>query len=301
MVGAWNLEHFSLGAQRGFPEDQRGGPSYPPRSAADFRQIARLIERELGASLMLLTEVDGVSLTRSPELDRLVEALGPDWDYRLTESGGHQHIAALFDRRALRLSKCVELNFAEEKLDQKDIFTRNPLACFFGFHDPRGRSLSDFIVVGVHLASGQNRVKNHNRAMSILVERLHESLRNGTFPSGERDLLIGGDFNASRYDRYRERFWDDFDPDGFRLVALAPSAKAEYPATRLGGVPLRPSSQIDYFLASSNRGGALGMLVSPIAQVHTSTLSSLGAEGFRRSLSDHLPVTIRLQVLPDDD
>lgn len=31
VVGSWNLEHFHNGAARGFPENTRGGPSYPGR------------------------------------------------------------------------------------------------------------------------------------------------------------------------------------------------------------------------------------------------------------------------------
>lgn len=116
------------------------------------------------------------------------------------------------------------------------------------------------------------------------------------FPSGERDVLLAGDLNASRYDSHQEGFWSNFDPNGFRFKTLSPEDGTEYPGTRLAGVPLFPRSQIDYLLASGSVGGLTDELVQLVGHVHTELLPA-NCNDFRRRFSDHLPVTVRIMVI----
>jgi endonuclease/exonuclease/phosphatase family metal-dependent hydrolase len=299
IVGTWNLEHFRDGAGRGFPENQYGGPSYPARSPADYALIAVAIRDQLLASVLVLTEVAGQGLGQSAELDRLVAELGTEWDYEIGASGGGQRIAILFDTRAARVERCVEIAVAELELQGKDIFDRDPFVCRFTFLR-NGQPRNDLLVVGVHLASGQQLNTNHNRAMLVLRQRLLTLMTNGTFPAGERDVLIAGDFNASRYDVAAENFWTGYDAANLGFVTLAPENGDEYPGTRLAGVPLYPRSQIDYVLASAAPGGLADELVQPMAHVHEELLPAVFDE-FRRHYSDHLPVTVRIRVVPDGD
>ena len=44
VVGTWNLEHFHDGVRRGFPENTRGGPTYPARTQENYETIASMIE-----------------------------------------------------------------------------------------------------------------------------------------------------------------------------------------------------------------------------------------------------------------
>ena len=81
-----------------------------------------------------------------------------------------------------------------------------------------------------------------------------------------------------------------------------------YPATRLSGVPLGlDRSQIDYVIVSRFRMGARtglsGQEISAAtATVHTGLIQAQGgADAYRRDLSDHLPVTVRVQIIDDDD
>lgn len=301
VVGTWNLEHFHEGATRGFPETLSGGPSYPPRTEDDYAFIAGVITSRILAKALILNEIAGDSPTRSDELDRLLGHLGSNWTYELTQSGGSMRVALLYDSTAVRKNVCVEFVVEEQVLDGKDIFDRDPLACHVTFLDGDGAPMNDLVIVGLHLASGQPNNDNHNRAMEVLRERLHEAIDEGKLPSGEPDVLIGGDLNASRYDSADEDFWEGYDSDGFDFATLAPTDGTEYPGTRLAGTPLFPRSQIDYLLASSASDGLVGAeLVRPTGHVHEELLPADFTE-FRRRASDHLPVTVRIRVTADHD
>lgn len=301
VVGTWNLEHFKDGATRGFPENTNGGPSYPSRIDADFARIAEIIRNQLFAKVLVLNEINGRSGTKqSDELDRPLTHLGMGWAYELTSAGHSQRIAILYDSRFARKESCTEITVAEQDIEGKDVFERDPIACLFTFLDATGQARNDLIVVGVHLASGQHLVQNHNTAMGILRDRVNQAIANGTFPSGERDVLIGGDLNASRYDTKLENFWVNFDSARLDLATLAPVDGTEYPPTRLAGVPLHPKSQIDYLIASKRTGGLFEEIVQVVAHVHYELLLG-GFDDFRQHVSDHIPVTVRIKVVPDVD
>ncbi len=300
VVGCWNLEHFNDGRTRGFPEYRWGGPTYPSRTDEDFRFIADVIETHLNASLLILSEIDGQNSGRSDELDRLVSLLGDNWAYELGRSGDPQRLAVIYDTDRLFRGVCTDFVVPERRVQGADIFARDPLACMFTCLDENGQEQNDFIVVGLHLASGQRNNRNHNEAMSVLENRLEQALANGTFPQGENDILIMGDLNANRYDSSEENFWEGYDVDNLNFLTLSPADGEEYPGTRLSGVPLYPRSKIDYILASGAANGMTSSIVQLIANVHTELLV-IGFDDFRRQASDHIPVTIRVRVMDDDD
>lgn len=301
VIGSWNLEHFKDGAGRGFPENGFGGPSYGSRAEADFRNIARIITSDLSAKILILNEINGISgERRSTELDRLVGLLGDTWKYELTLSGGAQRVAILFDSASVRREACQEFVVAQERVNGSDIFARDPLACRFTFLEAGGQAKNDMLVVGLHLASGQDKVSNHNRAMEVLITRLRTALSDGTFPAGETDIFIGGDLNASRYDNRVENFWDSLDSAQLRFLTLSPEDGSDYPGTRLAGVPLFPRSQIDYLIASNLAGGLGADLVQLGGHVHAELVTD-GFDDFRERVSDHLPVTVRVRLVHDDD
>jgi endonuclease/exonuclease/phosphatase family metal-dependent hydrolase len=302
VVGTWNLEHFRHGASRGFPENTNGGPSYGQRGDADLSRLAAIIETTLLARILVLNEVNGRPGERtSAELDELLSVLGPEWRYEITASGDSQRVAVLYDTTAARRDHCVEITIPPTSVQGSDIFDRDPLACLFTLLDGAGTPMNDLLVVGLHLKSGQQLVQNHNAAMATLAQRLQSLRANGTFPVAETDVLIGGDFNASRYDNKLEDFWDGLDAAGLQYRTLAPEDGEQYHATRLAGVPLAPRSQIDYLMASGVAGGLAGHLVQSVARVHGELLVPGGFDDFREHVSDHLPVTVRIRVVADDD
>lgn len=300
-VGAWNLEHFRASSTRGFPENTNGGPTYPPRTPANLERIAQIIQFQIGARVLVLNEINGrTGTTRSDEMDSLAGLLGNGWQYELSRSGGSQRVAILFDTRAARRDHCVEFDVPSQSIQGSDVFARDPLVCMFTLLDGTGQPRNDFIVVALHLASSQDKTQNHNRAMAILRDRLNQARQDGTFPAGETDVLIGGDLNASRYDTRLEDFWEGYDAGGLDFVTLSPADGTDYHPTRLAGVPLAPRSQIDYLIASGVPNGLLRDLVQTQAHVHAELLL-IGFDAFRQCCSDHLPVTVRIMVRPDDD
>ena len=306
VIGSWNLEHFREGATRGFPENTMGGPSYPPRTQSDNEAIAAIIEA-LEIRILVLQEVyardveiDGDTDLRSQEVENLINILGPgNYDYVIGESGGSQHIAILYDTRYSRLNSACECDLPNDNVDGASLFHRQPLIAHFTLLNG-GEPRNDLAIVGVHLASGQHRTDNHDRAMELLVEELGQIDEDGEcIPPDEDDILIAGDFNANRFDNRREQFWDDMESNGWDVLA---DVNASYPATRLSGHPLGlRNSKIDYLIVSRSGGGLAGEeIVASQADVQTESIGP-EPETFRRHASDHIPVTVEIRVMDDTD
>jgi hypothetical protein len=70
-----------------------------------------------------------------------------------------------------------------------------------------------------------------------------------------------------------------------------------------GRVPLRrKASIIDYIIVSQGNGGLSGEeIIGEPAKIHTELLEGIEAEDFRRQGSDHLPVSVEIAVVPDND
>jgi endonuclease/exonuclease/phosphatase family metal-dependent hydrolase len=300
VVGAWNLEWLHNNKTRGFPENTNGGPTYGPRTDSDYQKIAEVIRDKIDAKILVLSEINGATSARSNELDRLLQKLGRHWGYYLSPSTGQQRLAVLFDSSAVNCTRCLEIPVTERKIQDKDIFDRDPLACAFTFLDHSGTPRNDLLVVAVHLASGQQLNVNHDTAMAVLFRKLASVTSNGTFSAAEHDVLIAGDFNTSRYDNKIETFWENASPASFRFKTMSPEDGEDYPGTRLAGVPLAPKSQIDYIMISACNGGLIDEVAEPSAEVRVDLLPG-DFNLFRQHLSDHIPVTVHIKVVPDND
>lgn len=300
VIGTWNLEWLHNGKNRGFPEYTRGGPTYGPRTDSDYRLLAETIRDRLMAGILVLSEINGATPARSNELDRLIRELGGRWGYYLAPSPGQQRLAVLFDSNAAICSRCLEMEVPNRKIQGKDIFDRNPLVCSFTLTDQDQAGRNDLLLVAVHLASGQDLNANHDTAMAVLSRTLEKMMRDGTFKQAERDVLIAGDFNASRYDNKPESLWTGTSPGYFQFRTLSPENGEDYPGTRLAGVPLAPVSQIDYIMVSACAGGLTEEIAEPSARVRTDLLPADFNE-FRKHLSDHIPVTVKVRITADRD
>lgn len=305
VVGTWNLEHFHSYKKRGFPENTKGGPTYDPRTPNEMAAIASVIRDALQAKILVLNEINGEERQTaegaepySPELDVLLSYLGPTYDYVLTTSGGNQRVAMLYDTRFVHLKAATEVPVPRIEIQGSDVFARDPLVGSFSFlHN--GQPQNDFVVVGLHLASGQHRTRNHDQAMGILLNELDVLRQDGIIiPDQEYDLILAGDLNASRYDSKKEEFFEILDAGLWKVLA-----DEVYPGTRLAGVPLEPRSKIDYLIVTrvDDKNGLLGDEISiPVAKVH----QDLGAGEwslFRQMFSDHFPVTTCVKVGEDTD
>ncbi|MCB7129969.1 MAG: hypothetical protein J3T61_10585 [Candidatus Brocadiales bacterium] len=136
--------------------------------------------------------------------------------------------------------------------------------------------------------------------MTLLIRKLEEVRDEGTvLAAGEFDILLGGDLNASKYDAHREGFFNDLNTGDWGVLA-----GATYPGTRLAGVPLIPKSQIDYLIVTrrtTTKAGLLGEEVAGSEATVHQELANSQWDSFRRTFSDHFPVTTCVGVMEDND
>jgi endonuclease/exonuclease/phosphatase family metal-dependent hydrolase len=316
VVSCWNLEHFCKGAERGFPENQAGrydppGPTLPPRTEGQLAAIASTIVDRIKASFLVLCEVngklgkdeDGDPLPVSEELDELVAKLPPGWRYVVSHSGGEQRIAFLYDSSRCRVNEVIEFEVPHRRIQGSDVFARDPLAAHVTLLQ-NGAARNDLVIIGLHLASGQEKCKNHDAAMETVLLLLGRAQAEGKLGgNAEHDVLLLGDLNCNMFSPPAERFFLDMDDPAGDWDVLAGD---DYPATRLSGSPLGlGSSQIDYIIASRKTAARDGLLGDEItraeARVHTELLQWKPPDEFRRDLSDHLPVTVEVGVTDDKD
>ncbi|WP_193171270.1 endonuclease/exonuclease/phosphatase family protein [Nisaea nitritireducens] len=304
-VASWNLEHFGFGKSRGFPENTDGGPSYEARTPAQRNAIADAIQNKIQARLLILNEINGVRNKRtSKELDELTKRLGTEWKYFIGLKGGRggsQRVALLWNTRYVKPLALKEIYIKESKVGGADIFNRDPLAGRFVFLK-NGNRMNDLVVVGLHLASGQRKTKNHDAAMKRLRGELRALRgRDRLLPKDEDDIILAGDLNANAFDQYRERFFKDFNRGNWRVLAK----KGAYSATRLAGVPLNYGSPIDYIIATTKSGHGNGLVGEELPYKQAKVWRSLIPDGnfdkFRRIYSDHLPVSVCVRVVADND
>jgi hypothetical protein len=307
-VGLWNLEHFGKGKTRGFPEYTYSpkGPSYPPRTPAELTLLANAIRDVIRAKILVLTEISGSHDEEnesqpavSEELDDLVSRLGASFRYIIAKSGSSQRLAIVYDTRYARLNAWEEISVSNHKVQGKGLFDRQPLMGHFTFL-LNGQEQNDLLILGLHLASGQQLTDNHDQAMTTVVTKLGEARLAGTvLPPGEYDILMVGDLNASWFDNHIEQFFNALNGE-WKVMAR----DATYPATRLAGEPLQPRSQIDYLIASRHQAGKRGLFGEEIV-IEQATVHHALADGdwyyFRRTFSDHFPVTTCVAVVVDND
>ena len=310
-VATWNIEWFKNGKTRGFPELQ-GSKSLPERSEADIAYMARLVV-DMGLDILMLQEINGFErelggeqVTVSPEMERFVTHLDEltaegTWEYCIGSTGGPQRLVFLWDTRLVGLNWWCEADLPSQKVNGKQLYDRQPILGYFSTFNS-GVEMNDFVLVNVHLASGQPRARNHDMAMSGIVRWIAgERNENGCIPPDEMDVVVAGDLNASRFDRYRERFWDVMESDGWDVLA---DDAALYPGTRVrGGSKV---SVIDYMIVSSGSQGLQGEEVNmQMADVRVDLLNYPEINGdhvkFRTRASDHLPVTVDITVMSDTD
>lgn len=304
VVGTWNLEWLHPTARRGFPETPG---KYGPRTENDYAAVAEVITSDLHAAVLVLNEIDGETTQTDDEpqavsavLDCLLSHLPASFSYVIARSGGAQRVAILFDQSQVRLDAFTELTIPQEKVkdgnEKKDIFERDPLVGHFTVVQ-NGVEMNDFLMVGVHLASGQSKVKNHDRALKVLQAKLTQLLSSGFLSTGEEnDIVIAGDLNLDFFDDKRELELEAMEDGPWDLLA----DETTYAATRLAGSPLQPKSIIDYIMVADVMRGAHQEIRTSEATVWQQ-LAENQFDRFREHLSDHFPVTVELQVGVDDD
>ncbi len=283
VVGTWNLEHFGIGKSRGFPEmsGQLG-----PRTNAQLDGIAAAIRETIDAKVLVLNEINGRSHeASSAELDDLIGRLGPSWQHSIARSGDSQRNAIIWDSAHAEMIAQYEIEIAEEQIEGKDVFERDPLAVYFRL-----------LQAGTtRLASGQHLAGNHDAAMARLRRELQWLRgRDPVLPREEDDIFLAGDLNANPYKAPKEAFFTSFNRGNWKLLAQGP----DYPATRING------SQIDFIIVTrrnSRQHGLWGEEINTDEATVWHELASDDWDAFRRDYSDHFPVTTCVAVTDDSD
>lgn len=304
-VGTWNLEHFGFGKTRGFPENTRGGPTYQAHTSAHRDAIANVIKNKIDAKILVLNEINGrLNKRSSKELDDLRNRLGASWKYTIGLKGGRgdsQRVAILWDSKFARAEKINEIYIKKKIVNGGDIFNRDPLVGRFTFLK-NGTAMNDLVVVGLHLASGQGNAKNHDAAMYRLRGELRAIRgKDNLLPKFEDDIILAGDLNANAFKNPEERFFTTFNRGNWRVLAK----KSSYSGTRLKGVSLKIGDPIDYIIATNKSARHSGLVGEELpraqAKVWTSLISNSNYDKYRKTYSDHLPVSVCVKVMADND
>jgi len=180
-IGTFNVEWFGTSDTR----------KHKHRSALVVQQIADLIATQLDLEIVVLEEIN----SGSAEFDRLETALEAQ-GYKLASgtTGRDQRVVIAYDDDE------VDLIDEVEELDVRSSFSlsggcrstglRRPLAATFRAGE------FDFIFIGVHLKSqltGACADRVRKEQCKDLIAKIDERVES----SGEKDVIIAGDFNAT--------------------------------------------------------------------------------------------------------
>lgn len=265
-IGTWNLEFF-------------GGRKDPaPRTKEDVAATGAMV-RELGVSLLAVQEIGG-----DEPLAELCQSIGPSWRFVLGTSGGwtdgssRQSIGFVWDDTVLELLHAEELNGLPRRHENLPIFHRVPVTASF-----RDRATGfDFRAVTVHFKAGQKKDDERKREYEsgFLRKWLDTSMdRLGEDP----DVVVLGDFNAT----YGSTAETQLSRDGaFRLLRKEPREPTI----------LHFDDPIDQVAVS--RG--FDEVVEATFDSHAERAAA-DREAFRKTYSDHFPVTVKVRSGADSD
>jgi len=261
-LGAWNLEHF-------------GNRNDPPRTDEDVQAIADYI-RTLDVQVLAVSEING-----EKPLKELVERIGPEWKFVLGTSGnvgqeGQVAPGVLWDDSRVEMVGAGELAELSSQSLAGLIFHRIPVVATF--RDRAGGP--DFRIVSVHLKAGRTPEDFDRRTAEgkSLREYLEQLVAAGT---EDDDIVVLGDFNHDS-SAGEANAWTD---GGFAKFL-----------TGRGRSIIHFDRQIDYAVPL---GG--------FEEVRESSFEIHNREGlrdpkkWRTTYSDHFPVTVDLEPVPDDD
>ncbi len=320
-ITTWNIEHLGTlgrgfgGGFGGFGRGSipEGNKPLPLRSDADLKRIANLIENELHSDLFALQEV-GITGMRSGRslsepLDKIVEHLnrnGAKWAYFIPQvyetpprdSEDNTFLGYLWNQNRVHLITIFEMSVSNPYMGGTDLFERTPLVGYFATLGSDGHPQNDFALANVHFASGQGHDENHLIAMTLIETRLAKDLAKHAVM--ESDLIILGDLNdnptqvkADGSPKYSPAMHQHMQFKGY-IDLVTPDMKT----TRMNS---NLDSLIDHILV--NKSAQIG-LVSTNATLYKpggkKGNSALYGE-WRRTFSDHFPISFQLQIEPDSD
>lgn len=265
-IGTWNLEWLGI--------DDRGG--LPPREAADYQKLGEKV-RSLGVAVLAVQEIGGEA-----PLQKVAAAAGPAWQVVLGTTGGiegkPQNVGFLYDSRAVDLLQAEELLQLPREQEGLPIFNRVPVtACF------RVRATGfDFRAVTVHLKAGQKAPDETKRRLESTL--LHDWIVDLQSAAGEdQDIVVLGDFNST------------YGTDPQRALERGGSLQYIVPKTATPTI-MHFAEPIDQVAVAR----AFDELERASFTVH-SDFGGLTKDAWRKTYSDHFPVTVAIAAAGDTD
>lgn len=201
-IATWNIEHLGSNG-RGFPEF--GENAFDRRTNDDYDKIAVLIRDNLSLEIVCAQEISSsykeAGISYSNELENITKVLGADWKYYLANFRGgntsedEMQNAFIYNSNKVELKEVFELNVPDYYIGNKKAFDRKPLIGYFVPKD----SDNGFVIVNLHLASGQSNDENHMAAMIMIEQNLGYYLRKNGIDKSEKDIIILGDLNDNPF------------------------------------------------------------------------------------------------------
>lgn len=311
-VTTWNIEHLGSPG-RGFGGGFGGGHDLPWRTPEQLKNIAKLIHDDLHSDVMAVQEI---AITRRSSgasfcdpLDTIVaelKVLGQTWNYFLPpvavtpakDDIHNEHLGFVWNSKRARLLTVFELDLENQDLAGKGLFDRKPLIGYFEALDADGKSKNDFVLVNVHLASGQEFDENHLIAMTLIEHELSNAL--GRHAVKESDRIILGDFNdnpaAKNQDGTRK-----FTPALY--LHMQHKGYVDLVTDDIGTTRVSDAlnSLIDHILVNAAAKKNISQNKAEVFRFDGGTNETAKLTEWRINFSDHFPLSFQIKITADDD
>lgn len=301
-VTTWNIEHLGTDG-RGFGGGYGGG-SLDLRTDDQLKKIGIFIRDTLRSDVIALQEIaissESLGVSKSTELKKITDAMGANWAYYLPPiKRGHNeesmYVGFLWNKDKINAIKIKSLFVPELHLGGKPLFKRTPVVGYFEIIE-NGQSRNDFLLVNVHLASGQTNFANHLIAMTIIEYRLNAFLK--TIGVTESDRIILGDFNDNPYakkgnglDKHSKALYHHMKFEGYSDMVTE-----DFHSTRMDH---NLTSIIDHILV--NKSAKRHVVQESKAKIWLPDNAPGSFADWRQTYSDHFPISIDIKVQNDDD
>ncbi len=300
-ITTWNIEHLGSSG-RGFGGGFGAG-SLPMRTTEDLKKIATLIKNDLKADVLALQEI-GIGMleggrSRSGELNTIVSELGSTWEYFLPPVASipaddeNMFCALLWNAAKVNALDLFVMEVPNHELAGRALFDRRPVVGYFEARKD-GVGTNDFILVSVHLASGQDHEENHLIAVTVIEHELNKSLADNEVQ--ESDRIILGDFNDNPFAK-TEAGNQKYSPALYAHMAFkgyTDLVSADTGATRMDS---NLTSIIDHILVS--KSAKLHIPTTQAKKFVPGDSSTFGP--WRATFSDHFPLSFEMKVENSDD